>query len=170
MNSDLAIRARGLTKQFGTLRAVDRLDLDVPRGRIYGFLGPNGSGKSTTIRMLCGLLTPTEGSATVLDTEIPGYGIPWYLIGSIAAVAAGLMLVTMTMLVRSRRRAVVSGVEQMLDSTGSVIDWADGQGHVRVQGAVWQAKAAQTIDPGARVRVKAIEGLTLIVEPEAEGS
>ena len=54
------------------LKAVDALDLKVPRGQIYGFLGPNGSGKSTTIRMLCGLLTPTEGSATVLGTHIPG--------------------------------------------------------------------------------------------------
>lgn len=72
MNDDLAIRARGLSKDFGTLRAVNSLDLDVPRGQIYGFLGPNGSGKSTTIRMLCGLLTPTEGSATVLGTRIPG--------------------------------------------------------------------------------------------------
>ena len=72
MNNDLAIQARGLTKQFGDLRAVDRLDLDVPRATIYGFLGPNGSGKSTTIRMLCGLLTPSEGNATVLGTEVPG--------------------------------------------------------------------------------------------------
>ena len=72
MNDDLAIRARGLTKQFGELRAVDKLDLDVPRATIYGFLGPNGSGKSTTIRMLCGLLTPSAGGATVLGTEIPG--------------------------------------------------------------------------------------------------
>lgn len=71
MPSDLAIEARGLSKHFGELRAVSGLDLNVPRGQIYGFLGPNGSGKSTTIRMLCGLLTPTEGSATVLDTEIP---------------------------------------------------------------------------------------------------
>lgn len=66
-----AIEARGLTKQFGDLRAVSSLDLNVPRGQIYGFLGPNGSGKSTTIRMLCGLLTPTEGTATVLDNEVP---------------------------------------------------------------------------------------------------
>ena len=72
MNSDYAIEARGLSKHFGDLKAVSELDLRVPRGQIYGFLGPNGSGKSTTIRMLCGLLTPTEGSATVLDTEIPG--------------------------------------------------------------------------------------------------
>ena len=72
MNANYAIESRSLSKHFGTLKAVDRLDLRVPRGQIYGFLGPNGSGKSTTIRMLCGLLTPTEGSATVLDTEIPG--------------------------------------------------------------------------------------------------
>ncbi len=72
MSNEFAIEARGLSKHFGTLRAVDRLDLKVPKGQIYGFLGPNGSGKSTTIRMLCGLLLPTEGSATVLDTEIPG--------------------------------------------------------------------------------------------------
>ena len=71
MNEEFAIRARGLTKRFGSLVAVDHVDLDVPRARIYGFLGPNGSGKSTTIRMLCGLLTPTEGSATVLGVDIP---------------------------------------------------------------------------------------------------
>ncbi len=72
MNPELAIRARGLSKDFGSLRAVDRLDLDVPKASIYGFLGPNGSGKSTTIRMLCGLLTPTEGSANVLGVDVPG--------------------------------------------------------------------------------------------------
>jgi ABC-2 type transport system ATP-binding protein len=70
--ASLAIRARGLSKRFGHVQAVNHLDLDVPRGVIYGFLGPNGSGKSTTIRMLCGLLTPTEGSATVLGLEVPG--------------------------------------------------------------------------------------------------
>ena len=72
MNGEFAIEARGLTKRFGDLEAVSHLHLNVPRGQIYGFLGPNGSGKSTTIRMLCGLLTPSEGSATVLDTEVPG--------------------------------------------------------------------------------------------------
>jgi len=72
VSGEFAIEARGLSKHFGAVRAVDRLDLKVPKGQIYGFLGPNGSGKSTTIRMLCGLLLPTEGSATVLDTEIPG--------------------------------------------------------------------------------------------------
>jgi ABC-2 type transport system ATP-binding protein len=72
MNGEFAIEARGLTKRFGDLVAVSQLDLDVPRGEIYGFLGPNGSGKSTTIRMLCGLLMPSDGKAVVLDTEVPG--------------------------------------------------------------------------------------------------
>ena len=69
--SDLAVRARGLTKDFGNVVAVNNVDLNVPRSRIYGFLGPNGSGKSTTIRMLCGLLTPTHGDIQVLGLEIP---------------------------------------------------------------------------------------------------
>lgn len=68
---DAAISARGLTKQFGTLVAVDRVDLTVRRSHVYGFLGPNGSGKSTTIRMLCGLLTPTAGEIDVLGLAIP---------------------------------------------------------------------------------------------------
>lgn len=69
--TDLVIEARGLTRRFGGLTAVDHLELDVPRSMIYGFLGPNGSGKTTSIRMLCGLLTPTEGGAKVLGLEIP---------------------------------------------------------------------------------------------------
>ena len=68
---DIAIRARGLSKRFGALLAVDRVDLAVPRASVYGFLGPNGSGKSTTIRMLCGLLTPTEGDIEVLGLRVP---------------------------------------------------------------------------------------------------
>ncbi len=71
MTTELAIRARGLNKSFGPVHAVNNLDLDVPRSRIYGFLGPNGSGKSTTIRMLCGLLTPTSGEMNVLGHSIP---------------------------------------------------------------------------------------------------
>jgi ABC-2 type transport system ATP-binding protein len=69
--SDLAIEARGLTRRFGELVAVNRVDLAIRRAQIYGFLGPNGSGKTTTIRMLCGLLRPSAGEARVLDHSIP---------------------------------------------------------------------------------------------------
>lgn len=68
--TDLAIEARGLIRKFGTNRAVDGVDLAVPRGEIYGFLGPNGAGKSTTVRVLCTLLAPTAGSARVAGHDV----------------------------------------------------------------------------------------------------
>ena len=67
---DLAIDVRGLTKRFGTRTVVDRIDIQVRRGEICGFLGPNGSGKTTTIRMLCGLLEPDAGEGTCLGHDI----------------------------------------------------------------------------------------------------
>jgi ABC-2 type transport system ATP-binding protein len=68
--SDIVIDVRGLTKRFNGLVAVRNLSMQVRRGLIYGFLGPNGSGKTTTIRMLCGLLTPDEGEGTCLGYDI----------------------------------------------------------------------------------------------------
>ena len=68
--SDPVIAVRGLTKRFGTKTVVDRVDLEVGRGQIYGFLGPNGSGKTTTIRMLCGLLVPDGGEGRCLGHDI----------------------------------------------------------------------------------------------------
>ena len=70
MSDALAIHARGLAKSFGARQAVRGLSIDVPTGTIYGFLGPNGSGKTTTIRMLCGLLTPDAGEGTCLGYDL----------------------------------------------------------------------------------------------------
>ncbi len=70
MTSAAVIDVRGLTKRFGTKTVVDHVDLNVPRGAIYGFLGPNGSGKTTTIRMVCGLLRPDAGSGQVLGYDV----------------------------------------------------------------------------------------------------
>ncbi len=71
MSDDVVIHAQGLTKRFGTLVAVDNVDLTVRKREVYGFLGPNGSGKSTTIRMLCGLMRPSAGEIDVLGYKIP---------------------------------------------------------------------------------------------------
>src|SRR5579859_2838430 len=65
-----AIELNALTKRFGSFTAVDALTFTVPKGTIFGFLGPNGSGKTTCIRMLCGLLQPTSGDATVNGHDI----------------------------------------------------------------------------------------------------
>ncbi|MEO5672323.1 MAG: ABC transporter ATP-binding protein [Ramlibacter sp.] len=68
--ADLVIDVRGLNKHFGAKHVVRDLSLQVARGEIYGFLGPNGSGKTTSIRMLCGLLTPDSGSGTCLGHDV----------------------------------------------------------------------------------------------------
>lgn len=70
MSDELLIDVSGLSKSFNGKRAVNGLSLQVRRGEIFGFLGPNGSGKTTSIRMLCGLLTPDSGSGTCLDFDV----------------------------------------------------------------------------------------------------
>jgi ABC-2 type transport system ATP-binding protein len=70
VSDEPVIDVKGLTKSFGERVVVDHFDIRVPKGAIYGFLGPNGSGKTTTIRMLCGLLTPDEGEGTCLGFDV----------------------------------------------------------------------------------------------------
>jgi ABC-2 type transport system ATP-binding protein len=72
MNDERTILANSLTKRFGDFTAVDSVEFEVHRGEIFGFLGPNGSGKTTTIRMLLGLIKPTDGSAEVLGMKVDG--------------------------------------------------------------------------------------------------
>ncbi|HPJ33904.1 MAG TPA: ABC transporter ATP-binding protein [Spirochaetota bacterium] len=67
---DISVEVKGLTKMFGDFTAVDDISFSVESGEIFGFLGPNGAGKSTTIRMLCGILTPTDGTGTVAGHDI----------------------------------------------------------------------------------------------------
>jgi len=67
--NEMAVRMIGLTRRFGAVKALDELSLEVPAGIVFGFLGPNGAGKTTTIRLLLGLLEPTEGRAEVLGYD-----------------------------------------------------------------------------------------------------
>src|SRR5215510_10568273 len=68
--ADHIIKTHGLTREFKSTRAVEALNIEVPKGIVFGFLGPNGSGKTTTIRMLLGLLEPTSGRAEVLGFDV----------------------------------------------------------------------------------------------------
>jgi ABC-type multidrug transport system ATPase subunit len=74
MSEEIGIDVRHVSKDFGNFRALDDVTLQVPRGEIFGLLGPNGSGKSTLIRILCGLLVPTEGEATVDGYDVEEEG------------------------------------------------------------------------------------------------
>src|SRR5579864_71463 len=67
---EVVLRTRNLSKLYGKRLAVDRLDLEVRQGEIFGFLGPNGAGKTTTIRMMLGLIAPTSGSVEMLGKDI----------------------------------------------------------------------------------------------------
>jgi len=99
--ADIVIDVHGLTKKFNGRAVVRGLSLQVKRGTIYGFLGPNGSGKTTTIRMLCGLLTPDEGTGTCL-----GYDIRTEIVGTRGTLFIGSLrqtaLTVMTAILLSR--------------------------------------------------------------------
>lgn len=69
MPSKPVIEIEGLVKRFGSFTALRRISFQVPRAEVFGFLGPNGSGKTTTLRILCGLLTPSAGTAEVLGLD-----------------------------------------------------------------------------------------------------
>ena len=70
MSSEKSVEATQLTRKFGDFIAVDQISFDIPKGEIFGLLGPNGAGKTTTIRMLCGILAPSSGAASVLGFDV----------------------------------------------------------------------------------------------------
>src|SRR5215213_3216267 len=70
LTQSVPLEVHGLTKKFGDFTAVDHVSFRVQPGEVLGYLGPNGSGKTTTIRMLCGLLTPTEGAASIMGIDV----------------------------------------------------------------------------------------------------
>ena len=80
-----AISVRGLTKRFGDVTAVEDLSFEVKPGRVTGFLGPNGAGKSTTLRMILGLVAPTDGTASVLGMPYRFLDDPARTVGAVSA-------------------------------------------------------------------------------------
>jgi ABC-2 type transport system ATP-binding protein len=121
--SPLAIDVEGLTKSFGGKVAVDHFTMQVPRGAIYGFLGPNGSGKTTTIRMICGLLTPDEGRGVVLGHDIArgaelikrevGYMTQKFSLYEDLSIAENLDFVARMYEVPDRKRRVANALESL---------------------------------------------------------
>ena len=113
-----------------------------------------------------GLIAFVLGSVILIDSDLPGFEIPYGLIGGVAA-ASGLFLVfVIGMIVRGRRRPVVSGREEMVGAIGEALDDFEAEGWMRVHGEMWRARTHAPVRRGQRLRVRAIDGLILDADPE----
>jgi membrane-bound serine protease (ClpP class) len=106
------------------------------------------------------------GSIILIDTEVEGFGVSIPVIVTMGVINALLVVGILTMAVRARHRPVVSGVEELVDSVGEILVFGAHGGRVRIHSEDWAVRARVPLKPGDKVRVTAVEGLTLVVEPE----
>ena len=118
----------------------------------YGILG------------LGGIVAFVMGSIIMFEPGSANFGLSISVVVASTIVSAGLLILALAMLVRSRRRAVVTGGAALIGAVGSVVEWTDGEGRVRVSGEVWRARAGTALEPGERVNVRDRDGLVLLVE------
>jgi membrane-bound serine protease (ClpP class) len=117
-----------------------------------------------------GVIAFVIGSIILFDKEGTGYAVSLPLILSLSVISAGFFLFVVGAAVKARQRPVVSGQEELLHSTGEVIDGFAGRGRIRVHGEIWRAESAVPLQRGDRVRVVGVDGLVLKVRPETEES
>ena len=111
-----------------------------------------------------GLIAFVLGSIILIDADVPGLEIPYELIGGAAAASAAFLILVLGMVVRGRRRPVVSGREQMIGAAGEALEDFEGEGWARVRGESWRVRSGVPVRQGQRLRVTAMEGLVLTVE------
>lgn len=112
-----------------------------------------------------GIIAFVIGSVILIDTDVPGYGISLPLIGAFALVSAALFAMVIGMAIKARKRAVVSGAEELIGMDAEVLEDFDSKGKVRAHGELWQASTRVALQKGQRVRITGMDGLTLKVEP-----
>jgi membrane-bound serine protease (ClpP class) len=118
---------------------------------------------------LGGIIAFVIGSIILLDTDVPGLQVARSLIGGVAAAGALVALLIATYFARSRKRPVITGVDQLLHEPAIAIDDFDRSGRVRIRGEVWNAITNSPVKVGQRLRVTRVDGLTLEVRPDASG-
>jgi len=116
-----------------------------------------------------GIVAFVIGSVILIEPGAIGYRIPWSLIAVATIASASLLLVALGLVVRSRRRPVVSGREEMIGATGEVIEAGAGGSFARIHGELWKLRSGGALARGDRVRVVGVEGLVLAVEPLSKG-
>ncbi len=117
-----------------------------------------------------GMIAFVIGSVILLDTDMPGYGVSPGLIAAFALTSAAFFIFVIGAAVKARHRPVVSGREELIGGTGVVLEDFAGDGHIRIHSEVWNAHASVPLRQGQQVRVIAMEGLTLHVEPVNQAS
>ena len=114
---------------------------------------------------LGGVLAFVAGSVMLMDTDLPGYGVPWSMVFALTATTALIVFFVARLAIRSRKRPVVTGREELLGSLGEVLGDLESEGWARVHGENWRVKSAIPLREGQSVQVKGITGLVLEVEP-----
>lgn len=117
-----------------------------------------------------GLVAFVAGALLLVDTDVPGFAIPLPLILGVAAASALLMSIVGRMAWKDRKRAVVSGAEEMIGAVGEMLEDAAGESWARVHGEMWRTRSAAPLRPGDKVRVRSRQGLLLEVEPLHEAT
>jgi membrane-bound serine protease (ClpP class) len=112
-----------------------------------------------------GVIAFAIGSLILIDTDVPEFEIPYALVGGVTAASAGFVFLVGSMLLRSRRRPVVSGREEMIGAAGEALEDLEGEGWARVHGERWRVRSRAPLRAGERLRVTAVHGLVLEVEP-----
>jgi membrane-bound serine protease (ClpP class) len=114
-----------------------------------------------------GLVAFVLGSIMLIDDDIPGFEIPYALIGGVAAASAVFLIFVVGMVVKGRRRPVVTGREELIGAPGEMLEDCEREGWARVHGETWRARSAAPLRRGQRVRVAAMDGLVLEVVPDS---
>ncbi len=117
-----------------------------------------------------GVIAFLVGAAILIDPDAVGFEINWAVVGAMAAASVALSALVLRLAVKSRKRPVVTGAEEMIGMAGTVEDWSGSRGHVFVHGESWNAVSALPLAPGALVRVTRVDGLTLTVAPAKPGN
>jgi membrane-bound serine protease (ClpP class) len=114
---------------------------------------------------LGGVIAFVVGSVMLMDTDLPGYGIPWSVVLPVTATTALFVFMVASLMIKSRHRKVVSGVEELPGTAGEVLADMDGDGWAHVHGETWRVRSHTPLKAGQAVRVTRVDGLTLEVEP-----
>ncbi|MDH3659029.1 MAG: nodulation protein NfeD [Alphaproteobacteria bacterium] len=117
---------------------------------------------------MSGIIAFVLGSVFLMDTGVPGYGISKPMIGLIAVISSSLLMAFLVWIRRLHSMPMLGGPEELLGGTATVEIWQGDEGRVSMRGTTWAARSSGTLSPGQRVRVVAVDGLTVDVEPESE--